>query len=219
MAAFLKYAIKGEIMKKGMTILYKVHNNLYVNLTNKCPCACVFCLRNNMDTVSEYDDSPLWLEHEPTVEEVKAEFEKFNLDEYNELVFCGYGEPTERLDALLEIAAFVKEKYGKKIRVNTNGMANLIWKRDVTPGFEGLIDTVSISLNNPDPVKYQELVRCKFGDGSFEAMLGFAKDVKKYVPSVVLTTVETTITREEEEKCAKICEELGVTYRIRPWEG
>ena len=205
-------------MKKEMTILYKVHNNLYVNLTNRCPCACTFCLRNNMDTVSEYDDSPLWLEHEPSVDEVKAEFDKFNMDEYGELVFCGYGEPTERLDVLLEIAKFAKEKFGVKTRVNTNGMANLIWNRDTTPDFEGLIDTVSISLNNPDPVKYQELVRCKFGDKSFDEMLKFAGDVKKYVPNVVLTTVATTISEEEEKQCAKICEDLGVTYRIRPWE-
>ena len=87
-------------MKKGMTILYKVHNNLYVNLTNRCPCACTFCLRQNMDTVT-HDDQTLWLEHEPTAEEVKAEFAKFDLSEYEEVVFCGYGEPTERLDALL----------------------------------------------------------------------------------------------------------------------
>lgn len=206
-------------MKKGMTILYKVHNNLYVNLTNRCPCACTFCLRNNMDTVSEYDDSPLWLEHEPTVEEVEKEFDKFNMSDFGELVFCGYGEPTERLDALLEVAKFAKEKFGIKVRVNTNGMADLIWNRDTAPEFEGLVDTVSISLNNPDPVKYQELVRCKFGGDSFEAMKKFAGNVRKYVPNVVLTTVDTTISKDEEAMCAKICSDLGVTYRIRPWEG
>lgn len=206
-------------MNKGMTILYEVHDNLYVNLTNRCPCACTFCLRNVKDTVSEHDDAPLWLEHEPTVEEIKAEFDKFDLDKYGELVFCGYGEPTERLDVIVEIAKFVKDKYNKKIRVNTNGMANLIWDRDVTPDFEGLVDTISISLNNPDPVKYQEIVRCKFGDKSFDEMLKFAKDVKKYVPNVVLSTVSTTITKDEEKQCAEICKSLGVTYRIRPWEG
>lgn len=205
-------------MNKGMTILYKVHNNLYVNLTNRCPCACTFCLRNTKDTVSEYDDNPLWLEREPEASEIKAEFDKFNLDDFDEVVFCGYGEPTERLDVLLEVASYVKEKYNKKTRVNTNGMANLIWERDVTPDFEGLIDTVSISLNNPDPKRYQELVRCKFGDKSFDEMKKFARDVKRYVPNVVMTTVETTISKEEEEKCAQICKELGVTYRIRPWE-
>lgn len=206
-------------MKKGMTILYKVHDNLYVNLTNKCPCACTFCLRQNMDTVSCVDDRPLWLEHEPSYEEIIADFANYDMSEYKEVVFCGYGEPTERLDVLLKVASYVKENFTNKVRINTNGMANLIWGRDTTPEFEGLVDTISISLNNPDPVKYQEIVRCKFGEKSFDEMLKFAHDVKKYVPAVVLTTVETTISKEEEQQCAKICEDLGVTYRIRAWEG
>ena len=206
-------------MKKAMTILYKVHNNLYVNLTNKCPCACTFCLRQNMDTVSAIDDRSLWLEHDPSYEEVVADFANYNMDDFNEVVFCGYGEPTERLDVLLQVAKYVKDTFGKKTRVNTNGMADLIWDRDTSKDFEGLIDTVSVSLNTPDPVKYQELVRCKFGDKSFDAMLTFARNVQKYVPNVTLTTVATTLTSEEEAKCAKICEDLGVTYRIRPWEG
>ena len=204
-------------MKKGMTILYKVHNNLYVNLTNRCPCACTFCLRQNMDTVT-HDDQTLWLEHEPTVEEVKAEFAKFDLSEYEEVVFCGYGEPTERLDALLEIAKFVKENYQKPIRINTNGLANLIWKRDVTPELKGLVDTISISLNTPNAERYHELVRSKFGDQSFDAMISFAKKCTQHVPKVVMTTVATTITKEEEAQCSKICEEVGAVYRIRPWE-
>ena len=215
----ITYIIRKEEcnMKKGMTILYKVHNNLYVNLTNRCPCACTFCLRQNMDTVT-HDEQTLWLEHEPTVEEVKAEFAKIDLSEYEEVVFCGYGEPTERLDALLEIAKFVKENYQKPIRINTNGLANLIWKKDVTPELKGLVDTISISLNTPNADRYHELVRSKFGDQSFDAMLAFAKEATQYVPHVVLTTVDTTLTKEEEVQCRKICEDLGVTYRIRPWE-
>ncbi len=205
-------------MKKAMTILYKVHNNLYVNLTNRCPCACTFCLRQNMDTVSEVDDRSLWLEHEPTYEEILEDFKNYDMTEFNEVVFCGYGEPTERLDMLLKVAAYVKESFGNKIRVNTNGMADLIWGKDTTPDFEGLVDTVSISLNTPNPEKYHELVRCKFGMKSFDAMLSFAKNVRKYVPNVVMTTVDTTLTKEEEEQCREICWELGVTYRIRPWE-
>lgn len=205
-------------MKKAMTILYKVHNNLYVNLTNRCPCACTFCLRQNMDTVSEVDDRSLWLEHEPSYEEIIEDFKNYDMTEFNEVVFCGYGEPTERLDMLLKVAAYVKETFGNKIRVNTNGMADLIWEKDTTPDFKGLVDTVSISLNTPNPEKYHELVRCKFGMKSFDAMLTFAKNVRKYVPTVVMTTVDTTLTKEEEAQCAKICKDLGVIYRIRPWE-
>lgn len=204
-------------MEKAMTILYKVHNNLYVNLTNRCSSACVFCLRHNGDSVVEGGDS-LWLTREPSVQEVKSEFERFDMDSFDEVVFCGYGEPMERLDALLEVAAFVKEKYNKPIRLNTNGQGNLINERDVVPELKGLIDTISISLNTPNKDRYNELVRSKFGDKAFDAMLDFAREATKYVPRVVLSTVETTITKDEEAECKRICDELGVTYRIRPFE-
>lgn len=199
-----------------MTILYPLYRNLYVNMTNRCPCACTFCLRNNGDELN--GSGNLWLDREPSVEEVKAEFDKFSPDGYQDIVFCGYGEPTERLEDVLEVAAYVKSKFGKKTRINTNGLANLIYNKDVTPMFEGKMDAVSISLNTPDPQKYLELTRNKFGLESFDAMLAFARDVKKYVPSVTMTTVESTISQQEEEKCRKICEELGITYRIRKLE-
>lgn len=199
-----------------MEILYKVHNNIYVNMTNKCPYSCTFCLRQTMDRIGESDR--LWLEREPSLQEVCDEFNKFNMDEYNEVVFCGFGEPTERFDDLIKVAAFVKEKYGKKIRINTNGVGSLINGRDIAPEMKGLIDTVSISLNNPHKDEYLSLVRSKFGEQSFDAMLGFAKECTKYIPNVVLTTVDTTISHEEEEECRRICESIGATYRIRPWE-
>ena len=200
-----------------MTILYKVHDNLYVNLTNRCPCACTFCLRQTRDTMGESDS--LWLEKEPTYGEIIADFANFDMKDYKELVFCGFGEPTERLDVLLAVAKYVKETYHMPIRINTNGLSDLIHGKKTAQRFRGLIDTVSISLNTPDPARYHELVRSKFGDISYQAMLDFARDCTRYVPHVVMTTVSTTLTKEEEEKCAKICEELGVTYRIRAWEG
>lgn len=203
-------------MEKSMTILYKVHNNIYVNLTNKCPCACTFCLRQTRDKMEDSD--VLWLEHEPSAAEVKEAFGKINLDEYNQVVFCGFGEPTERLDVLLEVAGWLKENFDKKIRVNTNGLSDLIYGKNTAPMFEGKADIISISLNTPSKERYYELTRSKFGIESFDKMLEFAKNVKHYVKEVVLTTVETTLTKEEEEQCRKICESLGVTYRIRPWE-
>lgn len=199
-----------------MVILYEVYDNLYVNLTNKCPCACTFCLRQTRDEMNH--SGSLWLEREPGVEEVKAEFDKFDMQKYKEVVFCGFGEPTERLEDLLEIAAFVKDKFNKSIRINTNGLSDLIWQKDTAPMYKGLVDTVSISLNTPNKERYYELTRSKFGIDSFDAMLNFAGNVSKYVPHVVLSTVATTLTEEEEKQCAQICKKLGVTYRIRPWE-
>lgn len=203
---------------KAMTILYKVHDNLYVNLTNKCPCSCAFCLRNNMENVNSEEGS-LWLEHEPDYEEVVEEFKRFNLDDYREIVFCGFGEPTERLELLLQLARNIKETHPMPIRINTNGLSDLIHGRSTAPLLEGLIDTVSISLNTPDRDKYNALVRPRFGIESFDAMLSFAAECTKYVPKVVMTTVETTLTPEEEQKCRDICNEIGATYRIRAWEG
>lgn len=199
-----------------MTILYKVHNNLYVNLTNKCPCACTFCVRQLKDHME--DSGTLWLEREPTVEEVIDDFQNFNMDDYEEVVFCGFGEPTERIDALLEVAAYIKKTYNKKIRINTNGLGNLVNNRDITPEFEGLIDTVSISLNTPNRERFYEITRSRFGIESFDAMLEFARNAAKYVPNVVMSTVSTTITEAEEKECQRICDSLGVTYRIRPFE-
>lgn len=200
-----------------MTILYEVYNNLYVNLTNKCPCACTFCLRQTRDSMD--DSGSLWLDHEPTFEEVKIEFDKFDKNKYNEVVFCGFGEPTERLEVLLQVAEYVKEIWDNKpIRINTNGLGNLVNGKDITSMLEGVIDTVSISLNTPNKERYYELTRNKFGIDSFDEMIKFAKDAKKYVPNVILTTVETTLTKEEEQQCKAICEDIGVTYKIRPWE-
>lgn len=203
-------------MEKRMTILYEVYDNLYVNLTNRCPCACTFCLRQTREEMNS--SGSLWLEREPSVEEVKKEFERFNMAKYKEVVFCGFGEPTERLEDLLEIARFVKRAYSLPVRVNTNGLSDLIHNKDTSPFFEGCVDTVSISLNTPNRDAYTKLTQNQFGEAAYDGLLLFASRVKKYVPVVVLTTVATTISEKEEAECRKICEKLGVTYRIRPYE-
>ena len=198
------------------SILYEVHKGIYVNLTNRCPCACVFCLRNTTDKVGRSDR--LWLTKEPTVEEVKAEFALRDMSKYEEVVFCGFGEPTERLDALKEIAAFLKKNYDLPIRINTNGLGDLVNGRPIASELAGLIDVVSISLNTPNRARYMENVRPRFGEGSFDAMISFARDCVRYVPKVVLSTVDTTLTKQEEAECAAIAREIGAVYRIRPFE-
>lgn len=200
-----------------MEILYRVHNGLYVNLTNRCSSACTFCLRQTMDHVGE--SNSLWLEREPTVQEVKDEFEKWDLSQFSEIVFCGFGEPTCALPVLLEVATWLKARTSLPIRVNTNGQGSLITGRDISGDLAACVDTVSISLNNPDPEQYQQLVRSKFGDKAFPGMLEFAKSCVARGLHVVMTTVDTTISHEEEERCREICQGIGATYRIRPWEG
>ncbi len=199
-----------------MTITYPVKNGIYVNMTNRCPCACTFCLRHNGDGV--FGSEPLWLEREPTVQEVCESIDAWDFSKYEELVFCGYGEPTERLDDLLLVAKYVKEKYAVKIRINTNGLADLIWKEKTAHKLEGLIDTVSVSLNATDKETYYNLVRPKFGVDSYNAMLSYTKDCVAYVPNVVMTVVDIVTTPEEQEICRKICESVGAKLRVRPYE-
>ena len=199
-----------------MTITYPVKNGIYVNMTNRCPCACTFCLRHNADSV--YGSEPLWLDREPTVQEVCDSIDTWNLADYSEVVFCGYGEPTERLDDLLKVAAYIKSKSDIKIRINTNGLADLIHNQKTAPKLKGLIDTVSISLNATNKEDYFNVVRPKFGIDSFDAMLNFTRDCVDYVPNVVMTVVDVVTSPEEQERCRKICEELGATLRVRPFE-
>lgn len=199
-----------------MTITYRVKNGIYVNMTNRCPCACTFCLRHNGDGV--YGSDSLWLEREPSVEEVCESLDAWNLEEYEEVVFCGYGEPTERLGDLLEAAAYIREKSRIKIRINTNGLADLICGERTAPKLKGRIDTVSISLNATSKEEYERIVRPRFGIGSYEAMLRFAEDCVQYVPEVVMTVVDQVTSKEEQERCRKICASIGATLRIRPFE-
>lgn len=199
-----------------MTITYPVKKGIYINMTNRCPCACTFCLRQNGDSV--YGSDPLWLEREPTIEEVCADIDKWDLKNYEEIVFCGYGEPTERLDDLLEVAKYIKSKSDIKIRINTNGLCDLIHGEKTAFKLKGLIDTVSISLNATNKEDYLKTVRPKFGIDSYEAMLEFTKDCTNYVPNVIMTVVDVVTSPEEQELCRKICESVGATLRIRPYE-
>lgn len=199
-----------------MTITYPVKNGLYVNMTNRCPCACTFCLRQNGESV--YGSEPLWLDREPTVEEVCADIDSRDLSQYSEVVFCGYGEPTERLDDLLKVAAYIKENCAISIRINTNGLSDLIHGERTAPKLKGLIDTVSVSLNATNAEAYNAVVRPKFGIGSYDAMLKFTEDCVQYVPHVVMTVVDVVTSPEEQERCRCICESIGATLRVRPYE-
>ena len=200
-----------------MTITYPARNGIYVNMINRCPCACTFCLRHNKDHV--FDSDSLWLEREPTVQEVCDSIAAWDLSAYDEIVFCGYGEPTERLYDLLAVAKYIREKSDIKIRINTNGLADLIWNKSTAPDLEGLIDTVSISLNATNKEDYLKVVRPKFGIDAYDAMLAFTKECTRYVPSVVMTVVDVVTSKEEQEVCRAICESVGATLRVRPYEG
>lgn len=204
-------------MKKNMTVVYPVGSGLYINLTNRCPCSCTFCIRQSARNEFDHIET-LWLLHEPSYEEVVQALEKADVQKYREIVFCGYGEPTEALDVLLKTADFIKRTYTVPVRLNTNGLGNLIHSTDITPLLKGRVDVVSISLNSSRPEIYEKTVRPVFKEKAFPALLEFARKAAAVVPSVVLSTVRTTITPEDEADCQKLCASLGVTYRIREFE-
>ena len=199
-----------------MTITYEGRNSLYINMTNRCPCACTFCLRHNKDHV--FKANSLWLDREPTVKEVCDSLDAWELSKYDAVVFCGYGEPTERLDDLLEVASYIKSKGEINIRINTNGLSDLINGGKTAHKLKGLIDSVSISLNATNKDDYFKLVRPRFGIESYDAMLSFTKDCTEYVPEVVMTVVDVVTSKEEQELSRKICESVGATLRVRPYE-
>lgn len=190
------------------TYVYKLNDALYINLTNRCTNACDFCIRNGRKGMGEYE---LWLDKEPTAEEVLKEIG--DPTQYSEIVFCGFGEPMIKLNELIEIAKEVKKK-GGKVRINTNGHANIYHGENVVPKLAGIVDVVSISMNAPTAEQYQEICRSRYGLKAFDAMLDFARECVGVIPKVVLSVVDV-LSPEDIEKCRKIAEDIGATFRVR----
>ena len=189
------------------TYTYTIGNKIYVNLTNRCSNDCEFCVRRT----DAFKEIGLWLEHEPTAEEVINSFE--NLDAADEVGFCGSGEPRYIHRGGVVVAEYVKGK-GKPTRVNTNGQAALILGEGVPEKLCGKLDTVNVSLNATTAKGYQELCHSEFGEKAFYAMLDFAKECKKYVPKVVFSIVDV-VGEEEIARARDIAAAVGVDLRVR----
>jgi TatD family-associated radical SAM protein len=202
-------------MTKGMCITYEVEGALYINITNRCSNRCSFCIRNNGD--GAYGSDSLWLEHEPSVEEILASVFECNLDKYSEVVFCGYGEPTYRLHDAIQVARAIKAKKDIKIRINTNGQSDLILGENTAKYYCGAFDKVSISLNASNSEKYQQICHPVYKNLAFSAIIEFAKNVKKCVPEVAFSVVRQSLTEKEIAECQKIADEASVPLRIREY--
>ena len=195
-------------------VLYDYASGLYVNLTNRCPCRCEFCIRDMVDSLGDADS--LWLKREPTVEEVKEMLGQWKLSNYTELVFCGYGEPMKRLEDVLQLCRYVKETTHLKTRINTNGLSDLLHGRRTAPDLSGLVDAISISLNAASAEKYDRLCHPKFGLEAWPAILCFTEEVKQYVPDVTMSVVGGTIPEQDVDICRQIAQtKLGVKFRVR----
>jgi TatD DNase family protein len=190
-------------------IAYQLRNSLYLNITIRCNADCVFCDRKGEAMIKGYN---LRIEKEPSTQEIiQAIVEP---TEYDEIVFCGYGEPTIRLDILKEVAAWVKE-HGGKVRLNTDGHGNVINHRNIVPELAGLVDAISISLNSTDPKQYGALMRID-GETFFPAMVEFAKECVKHHFDVTMTVVDLD---EVDEPAARLFVEkkIGAKFKNRPF--
>lgn len=193
---------------------YPHGSGLYLNITNRCTFRCVFCLR---DSRKAFEGHELWLDKEPAPDEVLAAIEEMGgANKYGEVVFCGFGEPTMRLDVLLAVARAIKRRWHAPVRLNTNGQGSLIAGRDIAPELKGSIDVVSISLNAPAAAEYVRVSRPAHGEKSFQAMMDFAAACRSQDIDVVMTVVDS-IGREKVEQSRRVAEGLGVRFRVREY--
>lgn len=198
-------------------LVYTLDGKIYINLTNRCTNDCIFCLRKDKNDVKGQE---LWLDNEnSTAKDVIEQLEKiYAQTPSKEIIFCGYGEPMMKLDVLKEVAKYIKNNYPEsKIRVNTNGHANFVYKRNVVPELKGLIDEFSVSLNGATKDEYNELSQPKF-DEAYEEMKKFIKSCADENISVVASVVEGYKGRHLDlEKCEQIANDLGAKFRVREW--
>ncbi|HEY8465073.1 MAG TPA: TatD family nuclease-associated radical SAM protein [Bacillota bacterium] len=194
---------------KEMVIAYPLNQGLYLNITNRCPNACLFCIRQTAHGVG-YD---LWLEHEPTVTEITAAIG--NPSGYREVVFCGYGEPLTRPEVVVEVSRWVKQ-FAVPVRLNTNGLADLFLGYDILPQLAGLIDVISISLNAEDAAAYARITQSQYGLKAYPALLDFVKRSRNYIPKVVVSAVDYPGINLD--NIGKVAKSLGVAYRIRSFQ-
>ncbi len=192
-------------------IIYTYKDQVYLNITNKCDCSCTFCIRSQKDTIG--DAKEMWFKKDPDIAEIKHAIDTFDFSNFNEVVFCGYGEPTCALENLLLTAGYIKEKLGLQTRLNTNGLANLYYKRDIIPELAKVIDKVSISLNAPTKEKYHEVTRPQF-ENAFEGLLEFAKEAAQTFSDAQLTIVDV-LPADDIDACQRLADNLGIRLRIR----
>ena len=201
-------------------LVYELDGKIYINLTNKCTNDCIFCLRKDKDDVK---GQTLWLDDENSgVNDVVEQYEKILRqkpdNDNSEVIFCGYGEPLLKLDVLKGVAKYIKEKYPQtKIRINTNGHANYVYKRDIVPELKGLIDTISVSLNGESSSEYDELSKPVF-EGAYDEVKKFIKSCSDNGFETVASVVEGYKGRHLNlNKCEQIATDLGAKFRVREW--
>lgn len=198
-----------RLWDQSTKIAYRIRNSLYLNITNRCSNRCSFCAKFDDFTVKGHN---LLLDGEPSFAEVMTALG--STEGYDEVVFCGYGEPLIRLDLVKQVAGELKRR-GCRVRINTDGQANLVHGRNILPELAGLVDTISVSLNAPDAAEYDRLCNTPFGSAGFAGVCDFIREAKKYIPQVAASAV--TVPGSDVEACRRLAESLGAEFRLREY--
>ena len=196
-------------------IIYTLGNETYFNITNKCPCSCAFCIRSKGEAVGSA--KRLWFDEEPSFEEIKSAIDDYGFSKIKSAVFCGYGEPTNAYENLIKTARYLKQiNPDIKLRLNTNGLSDLINGKPTAKEICENIDIISVSLNEPDSEQYDKITRNIFPKKAFDAMLKFTKECVRQGNEVHMSVVDV-IGEENIEKSKKLCEETGAKFVLRSY--
>lgn len=191
------------------TVAYEIRGSLYLNITDRCTLACAFCPKTQ--GVKQVHDFDLTLDHRPEVEEIIEAVG--DPSRYEQVVFCGFGEPTLRLKVLLEVTRWIKA-HGGRVRINTDGLGNLANKRNILPELKDAgVDALSVSLNGQNEAVYDR--HCVPAlKGSFQAVLDFLRLAPNYIGEVTATAIDG-LEGVDIAECERIAKELGVGFRAR----
>ncbi len=202
-----------SFIKGPPSIVYWLGNNLYLNITNQCSNDCYYCFRKYKNGIEDFN---LKLCREPSPKEIIQQLQRvLNRKNWNEIVFCGFGEPMERLNCILEVTAGIKKHFAKPVRIDTNGQGYLL-----NPGREVIrelkeagVDKISVSLNAHNEETYLYVCKPKFKK-PFENVLKFIENASKEL-STEITTV--TIPEVDVPKVREMASKMGVALRIRQY--
>lgn len=196
-------------------IIYRLDGGTYLNITNQCPCRCAFCIRTKSEAIGTAKN--LWFDAEPSFADIRRAIDDYDFSDVKTVVFCGYGEPTNALDNLLQTAAYMKEKHPKIIlRLNTNGLSDLINGKPTADLICRHIDIISVSLNAANSENYDKMTRSCYPGRAFDAMLRFTRDCVQTGRKVRMSVVDV-IGEEEIEKARKICAAVGADFIVRSY--
>jgi len=197
----------------GSCFVYPIRRSLYVNVTNECSNRCRFCPRSGGELVVKGHD--LRLAREPSAGDILKALRDARLEDYDEVVFCGFGEPTLRLEDIRKVGKEVRSRWKKKVRLDTNGQGSAIHGRDIVPDLAEFVDAVSVSLNAADAAVYERLCRPTIPN-AFEAVLAFIRRAKEMIPSVRATAV--AVPGLDLETVRRLAEQdLGVAFHVRAY--